>query len=123
MDGTGQRVDKWLFFTRLTKTRSLAQSIVQSGAVRVNREKIELPSKTVRPGDVLTLSLHGRVRVVRVRSAGARRGPPSEAALLYEDLSAPAAPAASEGTGAVVPAARPSPREMAEARRLKRGGD
>lgn len=120
MHGAGQRIDKWLFFTRLTKTRSLAQAIVQSGAVRVNREKTDQPSKTVRPGDVLTLSLHGRVRVVRVQGAGARRGPPSEAALLYEDLSPPA-----EARPPETPIAepRPGPRERAEARRLKRGDE
>ena len=93
MSAGSQRIDKWLFFARLTKTRGLAQDLVGAGHVRLNREKIDQPAKPVRPGDVLTLSLNGRVRVLKVRSAGLRRGPASEAAELYEDLSAPRPPA------------------------------
>ncbi|WP_369413033.1 RNA-binding S4 domain-containing protein [Antarcticirhabdus aurantiaca] len=85
----GQRIDKWLFFARVAKSRSLAQKIVASGAVRVNREKIANVARLVRPGDVLTLSLHGRVRVLKVVDGGSRRGPASEAATLFEDLAPP----------------------------------
>ena len=91
MAEAGQRIDKWLFFARVVKSRSLAQKFVQTGAVRINRDKTDNPARIVRPGDVLTISLRGGVRVLKVASPGARRGPASEAATLYEDLSAPKA--------------------------------
>lgn len=86
-----QRIDKWLFFARVVKSRSLAQKLVQSGAVRLNREKIDQPAHAVKADDVLTVTLERRVLVWRVLDTGSRRGPAEEARTLYEDLS-PAAP-------------------------------
>ena len=87
MDATGrQRVDKWLFFARAVKSRSLAAKLVQAGHVRLNREKIDQPAHAVKPGDVLTVRLERRVLVWRVLACGARRGPAEEARTLYEDL-------------------------------------
>ena len=83
-----QRIDKWLFFARIAKSRSLAAKIVATGAVRVNRTKIEQPSHLVRAGDVLTLKTYRDVRVLRILAPGVRRGPAPEARLLYEDLAA-----------------------------------
>lgn len=78
------RVDKWLWAARFTKTRALAAEAVSGGRVTVNGVKAK-PAKTVKPGDVITLSL-GPVRVeVVVRVASGRRGPAKEAALLYEE--------------------------------------
>ena len=82
-----QRIDKWLFFARVVKSRSLAAKLVQAGRVRVNREKADQAAHPVKPGDVLTISLDRRVIVLRVVLAGARRGPFDEAKALYEDLS------------------------------------
>jgi ribosome-associated heat shock protein Hsp15 len=82
----GQRIDKWLWFCRFVKSRSLAQALVEQGAVRVNRVKVERPSLPVKPGDVVTLTVHGRVSVVRVAAAGVRRGPAVEARGLYVSL-------------------------------------
>jgi ribosome-associated heat shock protein Hsp15 len=81
-----QRVDKWLFFARVVKSRSLATKLVQAGRVRVNREKIEQAAYPVKPGDVLTVSLDRRVLVYRVVAPGSRRGPAEEARSLYENL-------------------------------------
>ena len=88
-EGTGQRIDKWLFFARILKSRSLAQKFVQSGAVRINRDKIDNAARIVRAGDALTFSLNDRVRVLKILDAGERRGPASEAQALYEDFSPP----------------------------------
>ena len=85
-----QRIDKWLFFARVVKSRSLAAKLVQAGRVRVNRDKIEQPAHAVKPGDVLTIRLDRRVMVWRVLAPGARRGPAEEARTLYEDLTPPA---------------------------------
>ncbi len=81
-----QRLDKWLWFARLTKTRTLASELVLSGKVRVNRVRTDKPSQTVREGDVITVVVARRVRVLRVQELGLRRGPASVARQLYEDL-------------------------------------
>ena len=86
-----QRIDKWLFFARVVKSRSLAAKLVQAGRVRVNRDKVEQAAHTIRPGDVLTITLDRRVLVHRVVAPGVRRGPAEEARMLYEDLPPPAA--------------------------------
>ncbi len=77
-----QRIDKWLWFSRFVKSRSLARELVVQGAVRVNRVKVERASHLVKPGDVVTFVLHGRVMAVRVEAAGVRRGPAAQARAL-----------------------------------------
>jgi len=78
-----QRLDRWLWFARLMKSRTLAAELVGSGKVRVNRVRVVKPSHLLREGDVLTIALRGGVRVVEVLGLGERRGPPQEARLLY----------------------------------------
>ena len=82
-----QRLDKWLWFSRVLKSRTLAAQLIAEGKVRVNRIRITKPSQSVRVGDILTVAVRGRVLVLRILAAGERRGPPSEARLLYEVLS------------------------------------
>ena len=87
-----QRLDKWLWFARVVKTRSLAARLVGEGHVRVNAVRVDNAAKGVRPGDVLTVALdRGGVRVLRVLRPGDRRGQFAEARTLFEDLSAPGA--------------------------------
>ena len=81
------RVDKWLWHARFFKTRTLAAKIVAGGYLRVNSRKAEKSSTCVVAGDVLTFAQEKRVRVIKVVALGTRRGPSSEAKLLYEDLS------------------------------------
>ena len=88
--GERQRLDKWLWFARVVKTRALAAKLVTAGHVRLNGARAAGPDKPVRPGDVLTIALERQVRVLRVMAPGERRGPYQEARLLYEDLTAPA---------------------------------
>jgi ribosome-associated heat shock protein Hsp15 len=85
-----QRLDKWLWFARIVKSRTLAAQLVQDGKVRVNRAKVAKPAQTVRPEDVLTIVIRGNIQVVKVLAPGTRRGPPVEARQLYELLSPPA---------------------------------
>jgi len=81
-----QRLDKWLWFARVVKTRTLAAKLVSEGHVRVNAQKVDAPAKALSSGDVLTISLERQVRVLKVLEPGERRGPFEEARLLYEDL-------------------------------------
>lgn len=87
-----QRLDKWLFFSRALKSRTLAQKLIESGAVRVNSERTIRTDHQVGAGDVLTMAVHTRLLVWKILDPGARRGPPAEATLLYEDLSPPPLP-------------------------------
>src|SRR5207237_3384815 len=84
-----QRLDKWLWFARIVKSRTLAAQLVQDGKVRVNRAKVAKPAQAVRPDDVLTIALRGNIQVLKVLAPGQRRGPPAEARQLYEMLSPP----------------------------------
>ena len=80
------RVDRYLFFIRLAKSRTLAQAIIDEGHVRIDGSRVHKPSEDVRVGSVIALPLHGRVRILKVLSLPARRGPASEAGLCYEEL-------------------------------------
>ncbi len=84
--GDAQRLDKWLWFARVIRTRTLAAGLVTDGRVRVNRERIVKPSQSVKPGDVITVAVGTHVRVLEVVAPGLRRGPPVEAQTLYRDL-------------------------------------
>lgn len=86
-----QRLDKWLFFARVVKSRALAAKLALAGRVRVNGVKSDQAAQAVKPGDTLTITLERRILVYRVLDCGSRRGPADEARLLYEDLSPPAA--------------------------------
>jgi ribosome-associated heat shock protein Hsp15 len=81
-----QRLDKWLWFARFAKTRTLATKLVTSGFVRVNGQRADSAAKAVAVGDVITIALARTTLVVRVESLGERRGPATEARLLYVDL-------------------------------------
>ncbi len=81
-----QRLDKWLWFARLVKTRTLASEFVLSGKVRVNRARIDKPSYAVRVDDVLTVVVGRHLRVLKVAALGLRRGPAPAARALYEEL-------------------------------------
>lgn len=87
-----ERLDRFLHFSRAVKSRTLAQKLIESGAVRVNSERTERTDLKVGAGDVLTMTLHGRLVVWRILDAGSRRGPASEAQGLYEDISPPPLP-------------------------------
>ncbi len=120
------RIDKWLWHARFFKTRTLAQTQVTSGKVRVNSERIGKANHSVKVGDVLTFVKANQMRVIEVLEISSRRGPATEAQTLYNDLSpAPAktsnddpnipAPVASRERGA----GRPTKRERRITDRLR----
>ena len=89
-EGGQLRLDKWLWFARVVKSRTLAAGLVEEGKVRLNRERTTKPSQMVRIGDVLTIAVGPRIRVLEVAAIGSRRGPATEAQGLYIDRSPPA---------------------------------
>ena len=80
------RIDLFLHRIRLVKSRTLAQAVIEQGTTRIDGRRVEKPSDAVRPGSVIALPLHGRVRVLRVLALPARRGPASEARAAYEEI-------------------------------------
>lgn len=116
------RIDKWLWAARFFKSRTLAAAACNGGKVDVNGDAAK-PSKTVRPGDLLRVTLPRIRRVVRVAALAERRGGASEAAALYEDLTPPPPPRESRSAPpAYRPpgAGRPTKRERRRIDRLSR---
>ncbi len=87
------RADKWLWYARFFKTRSLASKICNAGRLRVSGELVSKAHHRIKPGDVLTFPQGRHVRIVKVRALATRRGPAPEAQALYEDLEPPSAEA------------------------------
>ena len=80
------RLDLYLHRIRLVKSRTLAQSLIETGYVRVDGKRIEKTSEQVDVGSVIALPLQGKVRVVKVLALPARRGPAREAQLCYDEV-------------------------------------
>ena len=124
-----ERLDKFLFFARALKSRTLAQKFIETGAIRVNSERTDRSDHKVGAGDVLTMALHNRIVIWRIIDPGTRRGPASEAQGLYEDLSPPALPRAEQSPyeAAIAPrddgAGRPTKKERRDTDRLRDNGD
>ena len=129
--GSTQRLDQWLWFARITKSRTLAQTLITRGKVRVNRVKIDKPSTLVKPGDVLTVVIGAAVRSLEILAIGVRRGPATEARLLFNDRAMePPRATADEKTPQDIPranrlavradgAGRPTKRERRQTDKLK----
>jgi ribosome-associated heat shock protein Hsp15 len=82
-----QRLDKWLWFARIVKSRTLAAKLVAAGRIRVNAVRVDNPAKGVAAGDVLTIALEREVKVLKINAAADRRNPYVQARLLYDDIS------------------------------------
>jgi ribosome-associated heat shock protein Hsp15 len=80
------RIDKFLWFARIVKTRAIAQSLAEQGRLRLSGRIIDRAHCPVRVGDVLSFAIHGKVRVLRIEALPARRGPPAEARALYTEM-------------------------------------
>ena len=80
------RVDRFLYFIRLLRSRTLAQGVIETGHVRIDGKRVDKPSEEVRVGSVIAFPLHDRVRVLRVLAMPTRRGPAPEARACYEEL-------------------------------------
>jgi ribosome-associated heat shock protein Hsp15 len=83
------RVDKWLWFARLAKSRSLAARLCAAGAVEVSGRIAAKPNHSVRIGDVVIVPQGRLIHTVRILALGTRRGPAPEAQRLYEAAAPP----------------------------------
>jgi ribosome-associated heat shock protein Hsp15 len=76
------RVDKWLWAARFFKTRGAATHAVLGGRIHVNGARVK-PSKDVRVGDTVEVTIRSVRRTVEVAGVADRRGPAAAAAALY----------------------------------------
>jgi ribosome-associated heat shock protein Hsp15 len=91
------RLDKFLWFARIVKSRALAQQLAEEGRIRIAGRIADRAHAPVRAGDVLSFALRGQVRVIRIERLPPRRGPAAEARLTYLEL--PERQLTSEGGG------------------------
>lgn len=81
------RLDKFLWYARLSATRSYARQLAESGRLRISGRTVDRAHCPVRVGDVLTFATHrGQVRVLRVEMLPKRRGPAAEAQSMYTEI-------------------------------------
>jgi ribosome-associated heat shock protein Hsp15 len=80
------RIDRFLFFIRLVKSRTLAQGVIDTGHIRIDGKRVEKSSEEVRAGSIVALPIRDQVRVLRVLELPTRRGPVREARACYEEL-------------------------------------
>jgi ribosome-associated heat shock protein Hsp15 len=83
------RIDKWLWYVRFFKTRSLAAEAVDGGKVKIDGERVK-PAREVRVGQRVSITLADRAIEVEVLALPARRGPAREAQACYAETAASA---------------------------------
>jgi ribosome-associated heat shock protein Hsp15 len=81
------RIDKFLYFVRLTKTRSLAQKMLNESSARMDGRAITSAHANAVVGSVLTLPIQHKIRVIKIEALPHRRGPAEEARACYSELS------------------------------------
>lgn len=84
------RLDRFLWFARIVKTRALAQQMAAQGRLRLNGRVVDKAHAIIRAGDVLGFASRGEVRVLKIEALPVRRGPPAEARMLYSELTSEA---------------------------------
>ncbi|KKJ78019.1 hypothetical protein WH95_06350 [Kiloniella litopenaei] len=110
------RIDKWLWYARFFKTRSIASTVCNGGRVRIGGKAVSKASQLIKPDDVLTFTQGANIRVVKILALGSRRGPAPEARELYEDL----APIDNQKSPKAVPIGNTAVRDMGAGRPTKK---
>ncbi|MDQ8756647.1 S4 domain-containing protein [Sphingosinicella sp. LHD-64] len=80
------RLDKFLWFARIVKTRAQAQAMAEEGRIRMDGRILDRAHAPVRVGDVLSFAQRGAVRVLKVEALPERRGPAAEARACYSEV-------------------------------------
>lgn len=119
------RLDKWLWYARFHKSRTLAAAVCAGGRIRLNGTPVTRAHQMVRPGDVLTFPYGNEIRIIRIVALGERRGPAVEARTLYEDVATPETGAPADDAAPVVVhhsgQGRPTKAERRALERLRAG--
>lgn len=84
-----QRLDKWLWHARVVKTRTDAAALVAKGRVRINGMRQTSPGHAVNAGEILTIALDSRVRILKITGFTERRGDSAAARAVYVDVQSP----------------------------------
>jgi len=80
------RLDLYLFYIRIFKSRNLATKFIISNRLRISGQVTQKPHKLISIGDVLSLPIQNYVKILKVVDIPKRRGPFSEALNYYEDI-------------------------------------
>lgn len=83
---TSQRIDIWLWYARLCKTRSISNKLIKSGHVHINGHRIVKPATAVKKNDVITLPWHHQIKVIRVKNFTIQRSSARLCTILYEEI-------------------------------------
>ena len=117
------RIDKWLWFARVAKTRTLAKKLVTNGKIRVDSNKISSASSLISCGQVLTITLERQILIYEIVELGTSRGPYIQAQLLYSDLSPKIDPVVKDDKafmdGTIATERRPDKRQRRQLQALK----
>ena len=81
------RLDLFLFYIRIFKSRNLASKFINSNRLRVSDMVTQKPHKLISIGDVITFSINNRIKVIEVTDIPVRRGSYVESLNYYKDIS------------------------------------
>ncbi|MFG1393298.1 RNA-binding S4 domain-containing protein [Xanthobacter agilis] len=81
-----QRLDRWIWHARVVRSRADAADLIRAGHVRLDGTRVTTPAQAVRAGQVLTIALDARVRVLRVLSFSERRGDATSTVALFDEI-------------------------------------
>jgi ribosome-associated heat shock protein Hsp15 len=81
-----QRIDNWLFRTRILKSRAKAQKIISEGLIKVNKIKIEKSSIKIKVGDIVTLIEVNKIIIFSVENFANKRLSAKKATRLYNEI-------------------------------------
>ena len=80
------RLDVYLYYIRIFKSRSLATKYILSNRLRISGQVTQKPHKMISIGDVLSMTIRGNVKILKILDIPNRRGPYSESLNFYEDI-------------------------------------
>ncbi len=89
MEAAAPRLDQWLWFARLVKTRGEAQALCAGGCVRLNGAAVGRGQRRVRIGDRIEVFRRSAWRFVTVRGFAAARLSAVAAVALYVESRPP----------------------------------
>ena len=80
------RLDVYLYYIRIFKSRSLATKYILSNRLRISGQVTQKPHKMISIGDVLSMTIRGNVKILKILDIPNRRGPYSESLNFYKDI-------------------------------------